>query len=81
MKSRGPIRTHGELQLNGGEKVPYINFTGIHVFNYLFSIKSSLKRYQDEISRTILKILPLRAPAAHAHAHLGLLWVKFSKLS
>ena len=34
-----------------------INFTGIHVFDYLFSVKLYEKWDQDEISRTILKIL------------------------
>ena len=34
-----------------------INFTGIHVFDYLFSVKLYEKWNQDDISRTILKIL------------------------
>ena len=29
----------------------YINFTGIHAFEYLFSVKIYEKRDQDEISR------------------------------
>ena len=33
-----------------------INFTGIHVFDNLISVKLYEKRDQDEISRTILKI-------------------------
>ena len=33
-----------------------INFTGIHAFEYLFSVKLYEKWDQDEISRTILKI-------------------------
>ena len=36
-----------------------INFTGIHAFEYLFSVKLYEKIDQDEISGTILKILLL----------------------
>ena len=34
-----------------------INFTGIHDFDYLFSVKSYEKRDQDEISTTTLIFL------------------------
>ena len=36
-----------------------INFTGIHALEHLFSVKFNEKWDQDEISRTILKILLL----------------------
>ena len=36
-----------------------IHFTGIHDFKKLFSAKLYEKLDQDEISRTVLKILPL----------------------
>ena len=35
----------------------YINFTGIHALEYLFSVKLYEKWDEDEISRKILKIL------------------------
>ena len=38
-----------------------INFSGIEAFEHLFSVKFYEKRDQDEISWTILKIIPLTA--------------------
>ena len=47
-----------------------INFIGIHVFDYSCSMKLSLKRDQDEIARSIVKILPIRAhDGAHNEQH------------
>ena len=39
-----------------------IDFTGIHILDYSFSVKLYEKWGQDEISRTILKFLSTRKP-------------------
>ena len=39
-----------KLRFYGAWNEPNIDFTGIHGVNYSFSIKSSLKQDQDEIS-------------------------------